>query len=278
MKTHWYNKKIEGINSISERLNFIGLTTLLAFLFVHIFEPLGVYNEPSSSASSIFIELTLAIFFASIVLILSQFVFRQWVKLTTFHLYSFILWFLLDTVSIGLVWFVLSYSGDEENIGNLIFETILGSFFIFLIPYWSAMFILSQRFKNKNASLLPHPSINTEVIPPQKIIFYDEKNIERLTILAKNVLYLQSQDNYVAIIYLEGEKAQQFLLRNSIKRLSSSLAEYSILRCHRSYMVNTENIISKKRKGNGMELSLQSLPNKIIPVSRAYFSEFEKLI
>lgn len=93
---------------------------------------------------------------------------------------------------------------------------------------------------------------------------------ESLEVLPENLLYIEAYGNYVKVNYLNDEKNRQKLLRVTIKQMEESLHDYStIIRCHRAFLVNTDNIINVKGNSQGYRLTLRST-NEEIPVSRAY--------
>jgi DNA-binding LytR/AlgR family response regulator len=111
----------------------------------------------------------------------------------------------------------------------------------------------------------------TETATPQKICsFYDEKNELRFSVNRNNLLYIESADNYVNIWYLNKGALTRFMLRNSMKVLEEQLADTNVLRCHRSYMVNFEqiNVIRRQKDGIYVEFGLKDVPD--IPISKKY--------
>ncbi len=102
------------------------------------------------------------------------------------------------------------------------------------------------------------------------IIAENEK--DRLEIPEKNLLYMESQDNYSSVVYLEDGKIKKQLIRSSLKRLESQVQVSHIKRCHRAFMVNLSKV--KKVEGNaaGYTLSFSECDTKV-PVSRNYGPE-----
>ena len=92
--------------------------------------------------------------------------------------------------------------------------------------------------------------------------------------MTEHLLFIESADNYTTLHYLNKSKQSHFLLRNSLKRLEEQLEDTSLVRCHRSYMVNMDKVkILKKEKGGIMlELDEENTPD--IPVSKTYYESF----
>ena len=75
----------------------------------------------------------------------------------------------------------------------------------------------------------------------------DNNGIERMTIDAQAIYYVESQDNYVRIYYeLEG-RLVSYMLRCKTQRIEEMLAGTALMRCHRSYIVNLQKIKCYKR-------------------------------
>ena len=112
----------------------------------------------------------------------------------------------------------------------------------------------------------------TDIIGEEKnvIQFKDERNEVRFSISSKRVLYIESSDNYSVIKYISNEKISDFLLRCSLKKLSTDLKDTPIQRCHRSYMINLEHITSIKKDCSEICFEFDTPNIKDIPISKSY--------
>ena len=107
---------------------------------------------------------------------------------------------------------------------------------------------------------------------PAKIIhFYDYSGVLRLSVSADSIYYIASQDNYVEIRYELDGKLRNYLMRCRTTRLEKQLEGTSLIRCHRSYIVNVENVAIFKREGARAFLVLTHPDAKKIPVSKSYY-------
>ncbi|MEM8909420.1 MAG: LytTR family DNA-binding domain-containing protein [Bacteroidota bacterium] len=96
-----------------------------------------------------------------------------------------------------------------------------------------------------------------------------ENNHEFLNIDSNQLLFIESVDNYVSVYHLDQQQVKKQLLRSNLKKLESQIDAPSIVRCHRSFMVNLKNI--KKVEGNSRGLQLYfSDYDTAVPVSRRY--------
>ncbi len=91
------------------------------------------------------------------------------------------------------------------------------------------------------------------------------------------MLYLESTDNYVVVFYTSNGVVKKELLRNSLKKLENVFGDLPLKRCHRSYMVNLNNLSLVKKSGQKMILSLSNT-SETIPVSKTYQKEFNEFL
>ncbi|MEM9824295.1 MAG: LytTR family DNA-binding domain-containing protein [Bacteroidota bacterium] len=102
-----------------------------------------------------------------------------------------------------------------------------------------------------------------------KLHLESDNNREFLNIMASQLLFIESVDNYVSVYHLENDQVKKQLLRSNLKKLEAQLKEENIVRCHRSYIANLKNI--KKVEGNSRGLQLYfNFYDQAIPVSRRY--------
>jgi two-component system LytT family response regulator len=114
---------------------------------------------------------------------------------------------------------------------------------------------------NKNIETILTKLIKTELshkkIPlniGNKIIF----------VCPEDIIYCKSDGSYTSV-YMKND--DQYLVSKNIKHLENLLSEYSFLRVHKSYIVNTKEITELIKQGGG-EIVLSN--QVIIPVSRSY--------
>ena len=86
-----------------------------------------------------------------------------------------------------------------------------------------------------------------------------------------SIFYIESQDNYVQIFYdLEG-KLSSYLLRCSTQKIEEDLEGTSIVRCRRSFLVNTSKIARYGKERGHFTITLNQPSGKTITVTPAYY-------
>ena len=79
-----------------------------------------------------------------------------------------------------------------------------------------------------------------------------ENEKDSIELFAESLFYIESSDNYSTIFYEKAGKLQKELLRSSLTRLESQISSESIVRCHRSFIVNLDKV--EKVTGNAHRL------------------------
>jgi DNA-binding LytR/AlgR family response regulator len=266
------------INSTNRKFYLVAFSVFTAFVFLNFFEPFGLYYEGSITKEDVFIELFIAMTLAFVVLLLSQFVVRVLFNLNRFTIISLFFWFLLEAVFVASVWFVFEIL-DKDFTGNFLtvwLENLLAYTLIMLPPYFLYVSYIHIKDVIKN---LENENITNKSVekPLPDITLKDENAIVKLVLKTENLLFIQSADNYVEVNYLENGVLSKSLLRNSIKKLEPTFRNTPIIRCHRSFIVNTNNIELAKKTSSGYNLKLNQVSELTIPISKSYISEFNKV-
>jgi len=101
---------------------------------------------------------------------------------------------------------------------------------------------------------------------------------ESLEVNPDRLLYIEAYGNYIKIYYIEKDTVKQKSLRATIKQAEDSFPDYPyIVRCHRAFIVNTNNILGIKGNSQGYRLAFKHTPEEI-PVSRAYTKTLKSLL
>lgn len=110
-------------------------------------------------------------------------------------------------------------------------------------------------------------------LPAQDILkFLSDNGKQGIQIKSENLLCIKSEENYVEIYYKNGSGVKSQLLRNTLKNIEGAFDQSPYLkRCHRSYLVNPNNI---QEIHNSPKSVMLSLADRQIPVSEKYRREF----
>lgn len=111
------------------------------------------------------------------------------------------------------------------------------------------------------------------------IRFKDENQRLKLVVTSESLLYIQAKENYVTIVYLDGEKVNKYVLRSSMKRIEDTIGSHGLKRCQRAYFINPSHVKVLRKDQEGFYYADLDAPNcPPIPVSKTYYEEIAALI
>ncbi len=268
--SYLYEKK----NSIT----MILFTALFALLFINLFQPFGSRNwYLGVSDVKYFAFSSLIILTGMLVVVVSRVILVYRSKRHDILYWHYGFWILAEIAAMSIFYTLFTQFFPKDGVIRDISESFRQSLYnttlVLLLPY--AISWLYFSWKEKSA-LLEHMGKENEAEASTKmmIAFRDEKDELKISIATKNLLYIESADNYTTIHYLNKSLRSHYLLRNSLKRLEEHLTGTSLVRCHRSYMVNMDKVKILKKVSGGIMLELDEEQTPDIPVSKTYYASF----
>jgi len=243
---------------------------VFSIIFLNVFEPFNIARWYSDSGFIQFLRLSSYGFVIAIVFLFTQFPLRRIFKVQQFSIKSYLLWLIIEIALINLVYIFL-YGNPIGNFMNDLVFSLKYTLMSIWLPYSFAILIVY--YKNQRAEIESLKSNANKPIEKRLIIFKDENGKIKFSVLAKDLLLLESTDNYVSVFYNLENKVQRKLLRNTLKNMEEMLKENNIVRCHRSFMVNPANVDFMQKEGKKLNLKLNHF-DKPVPVSEKYSSPF----
>ena len=251
-------------------VQLVSWTAFFALVFINIYKPFSSSSWYDVSEFKFFVFSSLIILTGVLVVVLSRIVMFYWGKQHTISMRSYAVWILLEIFFMALFYtvYTLILNPDREYMDAFEVSAINTSL-VLLLPYSVLHFYFSYEDKERRLRLLEEQQ--EEAVDRQSVFsFFDEKQELRLSVKRSELLYIESADNYVCIWYMSKGQLRKFLLRNSLKAMEESLSDTNVLRCHRSYMVNFEQVkvIRREKEGIFLELGIDRVPD--IPISKTY--------
>ncbi|MCD7899745.1 MAG: LytTR family transcriptional regulator DNA-binding domain-containing protein [Bacteroides sp.] len=253
-------------------VRLILLTALFALVFINIYKPFSSSHWYPVSELKFFAFSSLIILTGVLVVVVSRVIMYYHSKKHVITYGQYAVWILLEIFFMSLFYTIYTKSLNPEREWMHVFkESSVNTALVLLLPY-TLIHLYFSYVESKNKLRQLEGQQHAESLVKKNVYsFYDEKNELRLSVKKGSLLYIESADNYVNIWYLN--KAQQltkFMLRNSLKAIEESLADTSVLRCHRSYMVNFEQVkvIRRQKDGVYLEFTIEKVPD--IPISKTY--------
>ena len=108
--------------------------------------------------------------------------------------------------------------------------------------------------------------------------FKSDYQKDDLTISPHALILIKSADNYIEIYYKNKNGIKNHLVRSSLKRAEETVKEYDfIIRCHRTFIINTNHITEIKGSSQGYKLYLEGLDFPAL-VSQRYIKTLKDTI
>jgi len=245
--------------------------SIFALVFINIYSPFNASSWFEVGRIEFFFYSSAFILSGMLIIVLSKLIFILLAGRLKFTVLLFGIWNLMEIVLLAagylVVDLILLKSGAElvERFLGLLFITLL----VLAIPYSLSWLWLSLKDKRDKLENLTE-NTSMEFKEKKMISFRDETEKLRFSIKSIDILFVESTDNYVTVHTIEKGKNKKIMLRNTMKRLEKELEGTLIQRCHRSYMVNFENIKLVKLISANLYIYLDFSEEIRIPVSRTY--------
>ena len=258
------------------------------FLFLLLFQP---FDFGQLADKDLYFALLFGFITASVMalhLFILPLFFTQYFDPSKWVIYKMVGFVLLIIVMIAVAnWFFALYLmiGKDIEYHNFAFflkvTVLIGVFPMFIYLY------VSEKIKNKQ-----HKNVANKISEIQKlkiraadiesdkqlVSLLGENMKEAFVFDLKTLLYIGFEKNYASIYYLENNKTKEQLIRISLHKIALQLEAYKhIVRCHKSYIVNTHQVV--EIQGNARSYLLKIKNNDttqeatLIPVSRSFPKE-----
>ena len=164
----------------------------------------------------------------------------------------------------------------DQWVGQSWLGMILITFLIGIFPTVGAVmlsYIVQLRKYTRQAAELPTHVTNAEPIisdaPAPVLTLTAENEKETLTLPPADLLYIESSDNYCTVVYAQHGQPNKVLLRSSLSRLEKQIRQPHIVRCHRSFVVNLDQVGRVTGNAQGYKLHVGA-GHFTVPVARQY--------
>jgi len=245
--------------------------SVFALIFINIYSPFNASSWFEGGRIEFFFYSSALILSGMLVIVLSKMIFVRLAGKVRISYLWFGIWNLMEVILLASAYLVVDLlllkTGAElvERFMSLLFITLL----VLAIPYSLSWLWLSLKDKRAKLENLTR-NTSLEFRERRMITFRDETEKMRFSIKSSDILFVESTDNYVTVHTNNEGKLKKVMLRNTMKRLERELEGTMIQRCHRSYMVNFENIKQVKLISTNLYIYLD-FPEEIrIPVSKSY--------
>lgn len=261
---------------IYKRSNLTSLvifTAVFALLFINIYKPFESPQWYPLTEFEYFLYSSLIILTGVLVVVISRIIMFYYTKKRTLNYGEYIVWVICEIFFMSLFYTLYSYTLEEtRDFWEVYRSSVIHTALVLLLPYTISVLYLSWREKSKRVKELEEEREAEESTSPaiEVLTFRDEKGELQLSIKKESLLYMEAADNYVSVCYLSKTGVSRYLIRNTLKEMEERFAHTRVIRCHRSFMVNLDQVKIARRTSSGIVLDLGTDKIPDIPVSRTY--------
>lgn len=258
-------------------LLFLALTFAFTTLLVVFGQPTSLTeftDQPSSISKLGQISITFVSGFSLLTLSrMSLFLVGRKYKLQLIGILVWLVGELILCVSVmALVLWALS-GGGKVMLAEMVGTLVLGYIGILLMPAVVSFLILRLYECQLEISYLRRHRRQPENPTGQQsetvINFFAKNGKLAFSTKLSSIIYLEGADNYANIHYINGDKEETFILYNTLKNVEKDFKDTCIVRCHRRYMVNAENVKVMRKDNTGLQLEMNQC-QRTIPVSKSF--------
>lgn len=292
------DKKLPGI--LLEKYKIIG-TVVFSVLFSVVYLNVSAPFSPTSwfvINSSIGSALTLGFCFSVIIILsLSRYLMYRFRLKYGVSLPKYVLWCAVELVIVALLYtfitcsifpaidtevFKLTKIPPAESFGIVFGRALLYGLVCLGVPNLISGMYHVIADKNRTIQILAQQNVMTDDSTTDKgdtiFTMYDMKGALKLSVKSSNLYYVESDDNYIKAWYsdINGEM-KMYMIRCRLKTIEDNFRGTSLIRCHRQYIVNSENVRMLKKEPDGYFLHLDNDNIPPIPVSKTYLQSIISL-
>ena len=141
-----------------------------------------------------------------------------------------------------------------------------------LFPTFTAIMYVQFKSKIDKYDIEAKPKAEQRMITIKDMV-----GNSKLTISSNDFVYAEIRCSTLYIYFMHDELLREKHLRATISSIENNVCDESIVRCHRSFIINIKYIDAIEGNSNGYKLYLKCC-NAVIPVSRQYTLKMKNLL
>ena len=266
---------------VSQSINVI-ISTLFALVFLTAYVPFSATAWFQVGKGNYFFTTLAFVGTGTLFLALSR-TLMTWLvkKMRHFPFWLYILWLFLEIVLIAVYYTLLSYFQIQttEAMGHSFAFILAKSFLVSLValgvPYTVTDLVILLKDTQQRLMLTKSDTVESddEVMPEHTEIInlMDNNGNLKLSVKLDNLYYIKAEDNYINVFYQRSGAIASYMLRCKMKTIEDNcLDSSSLMRCHRSYIVNIKKVSVLHNEADGFVIDFEREGLDSIPVSKTY--------
>jgi hypothetical protein len=255
---------------------------LFLFLFLFFFKPFGL-----SRFEGALFEYSLGMGFLDflgtfLLLIISPLIFKNYFSEDNWTVGRNILLMVVGLLFVALIlWnfgevYKKTYGFDKLTL----LEFLSKAFLVGIIPLTFYVFINEKTVREKRERKIfkvKEVKKENKVNTPKEITINSDNEKEQITFDVDNLVYITSQGNYASFFLKKDDIITEKILRITLTKITEKLKDHpNIIRCHKSYIINSNFINDISGNARGYLLKSNYISEEI-PVSRKFSKESLKV-
>lgn len=256
---------------------FLATMLVVTLLFIVFYQPASfLRTEEPVSNLNIYIYTVIMVASGAGMFVISRMLLFYVQKKTTMEFFHFIIWMAVELIVISVLLTVIAFFlGNVAQLpfSDMLWRVSLDFLSVIAVPYIISVLVFYLDDRRRLVQSLRHRlEMQADQLLPEgeNINFYDRGGKLAFSTRRTNVLYIEAANNYSNIHYINEGKEDTFILRNSLKMLDDPEKYKGLLRCHRGFIVNIENVKLLRKDKEFLVLELTQ-GSRAIPVSDSYY-------
>jgi hypothetical protein len=270
----------------SRRLKQLLPIGLFVFVFLVLFKPFGLSNDPDYIQSSALLSFS-GTLIGLITTVIIPYFFPKFFNESKWTLKRNLLWNIIEFFCFAVLMYIAFNSyysfryGYSNNFTLDTFGWWISISLIFGVPLTFIVNLLNQYYLLKK-HLKIADSINTGIREKgmqasPDFLEYEVDKYRKVRIAVDDIIYVEAVGNYVNIIY-QDKGVKKIIVRETLGNIEQKTHfSKTIYKPHRSYLINLNEIQKVTGDAQGLKILLKN-PETIIPVSRNNTKEFRLLL
>ena len=262
----------------SQIINVI-ISTLFALVFLTAYVPFSETAWFQVGRGSYFFITAAFVGSGMMFLALSR-VLMNWVvrKSRHFPFWLYLLWLFLEIMIIAVCHTLISYfeiHATNHSFSYLYAKSVLITFVALAVPYTVTILAILLKDTQQRLMLTKSDTVESddEVMPKHTEIInlMDNNGNLKLSVKLDNLYYIKAEDNYINVFYQRSGAIASYLLRCKMQTIADNCVDSSsLMRCHRSYIVNIKKVSVLHNEPDGFVMDFEREGLESVPVSKTY--------
>ena len=274
---HWWQQRYPLFLGWMPELLWLLLVALSAALIFAVILPFGLSHLDRQSAWQFLFQVTIGLLVLSVLtqLVLPAWLNERWEANWTVARalrYQFTnLLLLAMAIYLMALWHGYARFDAASAMQFLLITVLVGSVPVALTIVVKQNALMRATLRQQRQLTEPSantPAASTAATKPLTLI---SDTGETLIINEADIAYVRAQQNYCEFVTRDGHH----LLRISLQALNKQLQDTSIIRCHRSYLINLNWVRKIDGNAQGYQLQLRNRDDTV-PVSRSFLQVFNE--